>query len=89
MREPSEEIARRVRSEVAFGEVSKAEADGMATTLIQGYIGPDHKVVSLPNCHSPLEQALRQARERRRRHLVLARAMRLGHLLRRSAVSQV
>ena len=49
MREPSEEIARRVRSEVAFGEVSKAEADGMATTLIQGYIGPDHKVVSLPN----------------------------------------
>ena len=46
--------------EVAFGEVSKAEADGMATTLIQGYIGPDHKVVSIPNCHSPLAQALRQ-----------------------------
>ena len=36
----------------------------MATTLIQGYIGPDHKVMSMPNFHSALAQALRQARER-------------------------
>ena len=64
MREPSEEIARRVQSEVAFAELVRAEADRMATTLIQGYIGPDHKVMSMPNFHSALAQALRQARER-------------------------
>ena len=35
----------------------------MATALIQRYIGPDHKVLSIPNFHSALAQALRQARE--------------------------
>jgi hypothetical protein len=64
MREPSEEIARRVQSEVAFAELVRAEAAKMATALIQGFIGPDHKVVSMPNFHSALAQALRQARER-------------------------
>jgi hypothetical protein len=63
MREPSEEIARRVQAEVAFQERSKTEAAKTATALIQGYIGPDHKVLSMPNFHSALAQALRQARE--------------------------
>ena len=63
MREPSEEIARRVRAEVAFEERLKTEAVKMATALIQGYIGPDHKVLSMSNFHSALAQALRQARE--------------------------
>jgi hypothetical protein len=36
----------------------------MATTLIQGYIGPTTRVMSMPNLHSARAQALRQARER-------------------------
>ncbi len=63
MREPSEEVARRVHAEVAFQERVKAEATKTATALIQGYIGPDHKVMSIANFHSALAQALRQARE--------------------------
>ena len=63
MREPSEEVARRVESEVAFRERLRAEAAKTATALIQGYIGPDHKVMSMPSFHSALSQALRGARE--------------------------
>ena len=63
MREPSEEIARRVQAEVAFQERLKTEAAKTATSLIQGYIGPDHKVLSMPNFYSALAQALRQALE--------------------------
>jgi hypothetical protein len=63
MRESSEEIARRVHAEVAFQERLKTDASQMATALIQGYVGPDHKVLSMPNFHSALAQALRQARE--------------------------
>lgn len=63
MREPSEEVARRVQAEVAFQERLKTDADKTATALIQGYIGPDHKVLSMPNFHAALAQALRQARE--------------------------
>ena len=58
MRELSEEVARRVKAEVL-----KTEAAKMATALIQSYIDPDHKVLSMPNFHSALAQALRQARE--------------------------
>jgi hypothetical protein len=64
MREPSEEVARRVQAEVAFQERLKTDASQMATALIQGYIGPDHKVLSMPNFHSALAQALRESRER-------------------------
>jgi len=63
MREPSEEVARRFHAEVAFQERLKSEADRTATALIQGYIGPDHKVLSMPNFYSALAQALREARE--------------------------
>ena len=63
MREPSEEVARRVHAEVAFQERIKAEAARTATARIQGYIGSDHKVMSMPNFHSALAQALEQARE--------------------------
>ena len=35
----------------------------MATTLIQSYLGPDHKVIDMRTFHSALTQALRQARE--------------------------
>jgi hypothetical protein len=63
MREPSDEVARRVLNEVALNERVKAEAAKIATVLIRSYIGPDHKVVSMPNFHAGLAQALRQARE--------------------------
>jgi hypothetical protein len=64
MREPSEEVARRrVLAEAASHERIKAEATKTATALIKGYIGPDHRVLSMPNFHSALAQALRQARE--------------------------
>jgi hypothetical protein len=63
MREPSEKVARRVHAEVAFQERIKAEAAKMATALIQGYIGPDHRVMSMPDFHSALAQALERARE--------------------------
>ena len=36
----------------------KAEAARTATARIQGYIGSDHKVMSMPNFHSALAQAL-------------------------------
>ena len=57
-------VARRVQAEVTFQERLKTEAAKTATALIQGYIGPDHKVLSMPNFHSALAQALRQAREK-------------------------
>ena len=47
MREPSEEVARRVQAEISFQERLKTEAAKMATALIQGYIGADHKVLSI------------------------------------------
>jgi hypothetical protein len=41
----------------------KADADRKATALIQGYLGPDHKVINMAEFHSSLSQALREARE--------------------------
>ena len=63
MREPSEEVARRVKAEIAFQERLKTEAAQMAAALIHSYVGPDHKVQSMPIFHSALAQALREARE--------------------------
>ena len=66
MREPSEEVARRVATEVAFQERIKAEAAKLATALIQSYLGPDHKAIDMRSFHSALSQALRRAREQGR-----------------------
>ena len=41
-----------------------AEPRQVAHRLIQGYIGPDHKVVDIQNFHSALVQALKAARMR-------------------------
>ena len=41
-----------------------AEARQVAHGLIQGFIGPDHKVVDIKNFHSALVQALKAARMR-------------------------
>jgi len=40
-----------------------AEARTTAHALIQGYIGPDHRVMSMSDFYSALVQALKAARE--------------------------
>jgi hypothetical protein len=47
----------------------EAEARQVAKGLIQGYVGPDHKVVNMPSFCSALVQALRIARMRGWRRL--------------------
>jgi hypothetical protein len=42
----------------------EAEARQVANGLIQGYIGPDHKVMNMQSFYSALVQALRAARMR-------------------------
>jgi hypothetical protein len=63
MKDQAEEVTDLVEKEVAFVERMKADADKTATSLIQSYLGPDHKVIDLGRFHSGLSQALRQARE--------------------------
>ena len=63
MRDQAEEVIAIVEAEAAFQERMKTDASEMATALIQGYLGPDHKVLDMPAFHSALSQALRQARE--------------------------
>jgi hypothetical protein len=41
----------------------KADADKTAKALIQGYLGPDHKVLNMASFQSALSQALKDARE--------------------------
>jgi hypothetical protein len=40
-----------------------AEARATAHALIQGYLGPDHKVIAMADFYSALVQALKEARE--------------------------
>ncbi|BAQ16974.1 hypothetical protein [Methyloceanibacter caenitepidi] len=43
-----------------------AEAREIAHGLIQGYIGPDHKVIQMRAFYAALVQALKQARDKGR-----------------------
>jgi hypothetical protein len=63
MKDQAEEVTNLVEREVAFQERMKADAGKTATALIQGYLGPDHKVIDMPSFYSALSQALREARE--------------------------
>lgn len=45
-----------------------AEVRSVAHRLIQGYIGPDHKVLDMRAFYSALVQALKAQRGERRRH---------------------
>jgi hypothetical protein len=63
MRNDQAEMASRlVREEEAEEARREAEARATAHGLIQGYIGPDHKVIDMPNFYSALVQAIRSAR---------------------------
>jgi hypothetical protein len=41
----------------------KSDASRTASALIESYLDPDHKVINMPNFHSALSQALKDARE--------------------------
>lgn len=58
----AEMVTRLVREQEASEARREAEARATAHALIQGYIGPDHKVVDMPNFYSALVQAIRTAR---------------------------
>ena len=53
----------------------EAEAREIAHGLIQGYLGPDHKVLDIPTFYSALVQAIKAAREQGQRY-----SGQLGHL---------
>jgi hypothetical protein len=55
-------VSRLVREQEAMESRREAEARTTAHGLIQGYIGPDHKVIDMPNFYSALVQAIRTAR---------------------------
>jgi hypothetical protein len=57
-----EMVSRLVREQEAVEARRETEARATAHGLIQGYIGPDHKVVDMPNFYSALVQAIRTAR---------------------------
>jgi hypothetical protein len=57
----AELVARLVEQEEAEHEARiDAEARAIANSLIQSYIGPDHKVLDMPSFYSALVQALKQ-----------------------------
>ena len=62
----AEAVERMVREEEALDAHIDAEARATAHALVQGYLGPDHKVTSMSDFYSALVQALKAAREQGR-----------------------
>jgi len=63
MSKHAEDVTAFVEKEAAFQEKMKSDASRTASALIESYLGPDHKVINMPNFHSALSQALKDARE--------------------------
>ena len=59
----AESVIRMVEEQAALDVRMESEARQIAHGLVQGYIGPDHKVLDMPSFYSALTQALRAARE--------------------------
>jgi hypothetical protein len=57
-------ITRIVEEDAEFEARIEAEARATAHGLIQGYLGPDHKVTNMQSFYSALVQALKAARIR-------------------------
>lgn len=55
-------IERFVRDEAELEVRIDAEARATAHALIQGYCGPDHRIMSMSDFYSALVQALKEAR---------------------------
>lgn len=58
----AEMVAQLVRENEAVEAHREAEARQVARGLIQGYVGPDNKVMNMQSFYSALVQALRAAR---------------------------
>jgi hypothetical protein len=56
-------VTQLVRDEEALEARMDADAAEKAHALIQGYLGPDHKVLNMSNFYSALVQTLKAARE--------------------------
>ncbi|MGK2921368.1 MAG: hypothetical protein ACSLE4_01040 [Methyloceanibacter sp.] len=67
MEDQAEGIARIVREGDELQERIEADAKATAHALIQGYLGPDHKVTNMQSFYSGLVQALKRAREQAQR----------------------
>lgn len=65
-KDQAEAVERLVRESEALETSMDAEARATAHALIQGYLGPDHKVTSMSDFYSALVQALKAAREQGR-----------------------
>jgi hypothetical protein len=63
MKDQAEAIERIVRQDHEPRARMQAEARATAHGLIQGYLGPDHKVMHMPGFYGALVQALIAARE--------------------------
>ena len=59
----AEEVSRLVRQHEAIEAQRAAEARQVARGLIQGYIGPDHRVLNMQSFYGALVRALEAARE--------------------------
>lgn len=57
-----ERIIRLVEQDAELEARMDTEARATAHALIQGYLGPDHRVISIPDFYSALVQALKAAR---------------------------
>ena len=58
----AEEVTRLIRQHEAIEAQREAEARQMAHGLIQGYMGPDHRVLNMQSFYGALVQALKAAR---------------------------
>ena len=59
----AESVIRMVEEQAALDAGMEAEAREIALGLIQGYLGPDDKVLDMPTFYSALVQAIKAARE--------------------------
>ena len=63
MEDQAEAIKQIIERDAEFEAQIEAEAKAKAHALIQGYLGPDHKVLNMQSFYSALMQALKAARE--------------------------
>ena len=62
MRNQAGEVTRLIRQQEAIEAQRVSEAWQVARGLIQGHLGPDHKIMNVQGFHSALVQALKAAR---------------------------
>ena len=62
MRNQAGEITRLIRQQEAIDAQRETEAWQVAGSLIQCYLGPDHRIMNVHGFHSALAKALKTAR---------------------------